>query len=245
MYRNASKHFESEECYWLFNVYVPKENGRTTEIDAIFYHKTGIYVIESKNYGGWIFGHEEQDQWTQCLPGRYGQAKKYRFYNPIKQNTSHIDCYRKWLGAEYCNVPIYSVILFGNQCELKQITLTSQNHFVGVSSDFHDIVQSAMTANRYSDMTIVKKIYTKTYPLSQASDTTKQLHVESIRSTHRPKHDQNVVTESPSELNDSIMICPLCSGKLVCRIAKRGLNQGKYFIGCSNFPKCRYTKNIN
>lgn len=40
----------------LFNCYIPKRNGGTTEIDFILIHETGIYIFESKNYGGWIYG---------------------------------------------------------------------------------------------------------------------------------------------------------------------------------------------
>lgn len=43
----------------LTNVYLPKGNGETTEIDLIYIHETGIYVLESKNYSGWIFGDEK------------------------------------------------------------------------------------------------------------------------------------------------------------------------------------------
>ena len=39
-------------------------------------------------------------------------------------------------------------------------------------------------------------------------------------------------------------ICPRCGGKLVVRTAKRGDNVGKQFYGCSNYPKCKYTRNI-
>lgn len=50
------------------NLYVPYR-GRTSEVDVLFLHETGAYVIESKNYSGWIFGSAEQRQWTQCLSG--------------------------------------------------------------------------------------------------------------------------------------------------------------------------------
>ena len=35
-------------------------------------------------------------------------------------------------------------------------------------------------------------------------------------------------------------VCPKCSGELVERTAKRGPNAGNTFLGCANFPKCRY-----
>lgn len=39
-------------------------------------------------------------------------------------------------------------------------------------------------------------------------------------------------------------ICPRCGGDLVRRVAKRGKHQGEAFLGCSGFPKCRYSRNF-
>ena len=66
------------------NAYIPCENGYT-EIDIIVIAIQAIYVIENKNYSGWIFGNENDQYWTETFPN-----KKCRFYNPIKQNTTHI-----------------------------------------------------------------------------------------------------------------------------------------------------------
>ena len=49
----------------LPNCYLPKGNGETAEVDLIFLHESGIYVFESKNYSGWIFGSENQKYWTR------------------------------------------------------------------------------------------------------------------------------------------------------------------------------------
>ena len=101
----------------LRNVYIPTNNDETTEIDLLYITQKGIFVLESKNYSGWIFGDEKQYQWTASLPNR----KKIHFYNPIKQNKNHI----KWLG-EFLQqeIPMFSLIVFSQRCELKKVTLT-------------------------------------------------------------------------------------------------------------------------
>jgi hypothetical protein len=63
----------------LTNIYVPKDDGTTTEIDLLMITKTGIYVFESKNYSGWIFGDEKNKNWTQSLKGA---KKKNKFSIP-------------------------------------------------------------------------------------------------------------------------------------------------------------------
>ena len=113
---------------FLPNCYIPKHNGGTTEIDLIFLHESGVYVIESKNYSGWIFGDEEQEYWTQCLQSVGGIAAKKQFYNPLWQNEIHIYALMELLQDD--TFPYYSYIVFGDNCELKNIRLTSGNHHV-------------------------------------------------------------------------------------------------------------------
>ncbi|MGV3591732.1 MAG: restriction endonuclease [Gammaproteobacteria bacterium] len=37
-------------------------------------------------------------------------------------------------------------------------------------------------------------------------------------------------------------MCPVCGSLMVRRVARRGLNVGKSFLGCSRYPKCRGTR---
>lgn len=110
----------------LVNVYLPKVRGEgTTEVDIVLLHESGIYSIESKNYSGWIFGNEENKNWTQTFPN----GKKQAFYNPIKQNRSHINALKKQLN-ELDEGAFKSIIVFSERCELKKIVLTSPDHKV-------------------------------------------------------------------------------------------------------------------
>ncbi len=89
IYKNLA-YLENSGCKFLFNVYIPKANNKTTEIDVLMICSQGLFVFESKNYSGWIFGNEIQRSWTQTLPKGRGHSQKERFYNPIMQNASHI-----------------------------------------------------------------------------------------------------------------------------------------------------------
>ena len=89
---------EKKGAKFLFNVYVPKENGETSEIDVLMICEKGLFVFESKNYSGWIFGTEDQLHWYQTLKKGWGKSQKEQFYNPIMQNNSHIKHLTAFLG---------------------------------------------------------------------------------------------------------------------------------------------------
>ena len=65
------------------NLVIETTNG-TTQIDHVYLSPYGLFVIETKNYTGWIFGDEHQKTWTQSIFG-----KKHTFQNPIHQNYRH------------------------------------------------------------------------------------------------------------------------------------------------------------
>ena len=105
----------SGDIYTLRNLYIPYRDI-TTEIDLVMLHETGIYVFESKNYSGWIFGNEKQQYWTQSLKG----GKKFKFYNPIHQNRTHINSLVELLRLSPDQRP-KSYVVFSNRCTLKSV----------------------------------------------------------------------------------------------------------------------------
>lgn len=98
----------------LLNAYLPKQNGQTTEVDMILITPKALYVCECKNYSGCIYGKEEDWNWTHVV-GR----KKYQFYNPIKQNETHIRAVKRVLFG-YGELPVYSLIIFQDRCKFKK-----------------------------------------------------------------------------------------------------------------------------
>jgi restriction system protein len=110
--RAASKFFLNEKLYRsLHNVTIPAKGG-TTQIDHVIASRYGIFVVEAKNYNGWIFGSERDAQWTQNLFG-----KKSRFQNPLRQNYRHIASLAEFLGLPEDR--FHSVVMFWGECEIK------------------------------------------------------------------------------------------------------------------------------
>ena len=167
--------FQSMGCKFLFNVYLPRDNGKTSEIDVIMFHPKGLFVIESKNYSGWIFGNEKSKQWTQTLPVGRRRCHKERFYNPIMQNSTHIRAIRKHIDD---TVPIYSVIAFSDKCTLKDVTVKSNVIVTYYSNLAREIKYKLSTINNYSmDSELLNKTYNKLSQYANVDEITKYKHL--------------------------------------------------------------------
>ncbi|MCI6704323.1 MAG: nuclease-related domain-containing protein [Bulleidia sp.] len=161
----------------LINAYIPKHDGTKSEIDAIMIHETGIYVFESKNYSGWIYGKEDQKQWVQVL--NYGKMKNY-FYNPIWQNKSHIENLKGFLGN--LNTKFYSFIVFSQRCELKDVkyhysncAVVNRNNLPQVLYNLVGQSQKILTTNEIDDF------YARLKPLTLITEEERKAHIESIK----------------------------------------------------------------
>jgi hypothetical protein len=109
------------------------KNGKnnTAQIDIVVATKVGLIVFEVKDYSGWIFGKGKQNKWTQVFSYgyRYRRVDKYRFYNPVLQNESHIKVLQKQ-SKQFKNLPFYSVVVFDGDCELRDVSFIPEGTFV-------------------------------------------------------------------------------------------------------------------
>ncbi len=226
---------------YLFNCYIPKENGTTTEIDVILIHESGIYVFESKNYSGWIFGNESQQYWTQTLPSGRGRSQKEHFFNPVIQNNVHL----KWL-SKYIDKDMsffYSYIIFSDRCTLKDVSIPSgQHHVINRYNVLSDVKFNARSIGQKLTENEINSLYALLQPLTQIDEAQKLAHIEAIQAKIGMSHPQN--NPNFNKPNSQGNTCPLCGGRLILRTASKGTQSGKKFWGCSNYPKCRYTRNI-
>lgn len=91
-----SGHFQLPSSLRAFHDITLKDSdGGTTQIDHLYIGPTGIFVVESKNFGGKVLGRAQDAQWTQVL----GFRRKYQFQNPIRQNFRHICVVADLLGV--------------------------------------------------------------------------------------------------------------------------------------------------
>ena len=253
--------FDKNGAQFFFNVYIPKENEETTELDIVMLTKSCIIVFESKNYSGWIFGKQNQLYWTQTLPTGRRRSMKSKFYNPIMQNKSHIKHLKNVLGSD---IPVVSVVVFSDKCTFKDVYSDCEDVYLVQRSMVASTVSAIMykyrgeVLNDLQEYELVKTMHM----YSHMSNAVKTKHVRDIKlnqiATDKQHHSsattEAVIAETPAETENQQPtfaeqgtfaddICPLCGGKLVLRKAKRGEHSGNTFYGCSNYPKCRYIRN--
>lgn len=209
IYQNLAS-YERDGAHFLFNCYLPWRSGETTEIDALMIHHSGIYVFESKNYGGIIAGKEADEYWTQTLPAKGHSMTQNTFFNPILQNHSHISCLKELLSREAREifaqtskkttkkeVPIHSVIVFSDHCDLKSVPRRTTESVTATYRTLPKIVAPIASKKRYAlSAEEVSQIAKLLYPCTQASTAQKHRHVKSVQK--RVNSSQNAGKSSKS-----------------------------------------------
>ncbi|TNY95349.1 NERD domain-containing protein [Vibrio parahaemolyticus] len=208
-----------ESDYTLIkDVTLPTSDG-TTQVDHIVVSKYGIFVVETKNMKGWIFGSARQKQWTQKI---YRHSSK--FQNPLHQNYKHIKVLETLLGCS--EEHLHSVIVFIGDSAFKTEmppNVTYARGSIRYIQQFNEVVFSDKDYARLTDS--INQIKLKRGVITDLK--------------HR-KHVKEVVASKVSSNQ-----CPRCGSEMVLRETKRGESTGKQFLGCSTFPKCRAVKQFN
>ena len=230
--RIVDRTFANTNAIPLKDLYLPWPDGGTTQIDELIIADSGIYVIEMKNYKGWIFGNEINQYWTQVLYTRYrGVSTKNRLYNPIRQNASHISCVRKNLKGY--KGPIHSLIVFSDEAEFKNVTVNSSDVYVLYKRDLRRMICEIDS----------------TYKSSISGDEINNIHAQLMQASSRTDRTHHVekiyhrLSEKEGRLEKGL--CPRCGSPLVVRTVKNGPREGSQVLGCSRYPDCRYTRKID
>jgi len=94
--------------YVINDITIKDKFGNTAQIDHIVINKSGIHVIETKNWSGIVEGKIEDKNWVESF---VKSDREYSLYNPIMQNETHIKRLRSSIGSY---VPFYNIVCFTN-----------------------------------------------------------------------------------------------------------------------------------
>lgn len=203
--------FGKVEHRQINNLIIMDNMGKTHQIDHIEIRENGIFCIETKNYIGLIYGSENQEKWTQVLYN----GEKNQFYNPLKQNNSHIYHLSMVLNRKY---RLNSVVVFVQNNADKVHCSNVVN-----LKDLKDYLKNFDDGTRYT-VREMDEIYNTLLEANNPQISNK-VHIMNVKKTQE-------------EIKKKI--CPRCGADLVERKGQYGT-----FYGCSNYPKCTFKLNSN
>ncbi len=199
------------EKYVINNFLIELEEGKTSQTDHVLINENGVFVIETKNYSGRIYGDDNSREWTQVF--NYGRTKNH-FYSPLKQNAAHAYHISTLLGED---APVYSAVVFvkGNITYIKSTRVYT---LFGLLRFIRTPRQRILTSSE------MRRYYETLTEKNRSGEISNEEHVENI---------ERMQTDIQNR------ICPRCHGTLVERKGARGV-----FLGCSNYPKCKFTMKL-
>jgi hypothetical protein len=232
------------------NVTLPCDDG-TTQIDHVIVSRFGIFVVETKNMRGWIFGTEQDAKWTQKF-----RKSSFHFQNPLRQNYKHVA-----VMAETTGLPpeaFKSMIMFIGDAKLKTgvptnvmthglATFIKSHRTPILTEDQVDHALAAIAELRLNPgikthvqhvrnvRAIVDRKGTAVSVANQPAVAPLEAMPDMLTDVAAPSPVAKVsAAESP--------ICPKCGRSMVQRVARSGPQAGKAFWGCSAYPRCRGTR---
>lgn len=164
----------------LVDLQIPTPEGNTTQIDLVFLHKTGIYVIETKNLNCTVSGNNTNDYWLK----EYSNGYSYSFHNPIFQNYTHIRSLNILL-SNYTYKCFLSFVVFGPNCSIKysdnlsnlkyKTTILNSNE---LKKKMKKTIDSRLTMISDDDL---KNIYKDLSKYARVSQADKKDHIEYVK----------------------------------------------------------------
>lgn len=200
------------EGYYVFNDIYLRQGDISVQIDHIVISVYGVFVIETKNYTGWIYGSDQSEQWVKNMYGH-----KYHFQNPLRQNYSHVKRLQNIFGLS--TDKFIPIVVFLSGATLKCHT----QGIVIYSSQLKSLMGSYTTP--ILDLLEVRKLADILLSLNISDKRDRKLHIDNVRRR---------IYQTRDSINSGV--CPKCGGRLVKRQGLYG-----QFLGCSNYPRCKFT----
>lgn len=196
-----------DEYLVINDIMIKTKDGITHQIDHVVISKYGIFVIETKQYNGYIKGNDYDKRWLI----KNGKKKIY-VNNPLHQNYGHVKSLE-----EILNLPEEKFISL--VCIPSRVTLSVKSNNV---TRIYDLIDK-ITSYKEDIIENPNEIYEIINSLNITDKVERKVHVKNAR---------EIKSNKDEELKNK---CPKCGGELIKRNGKYG-----EFMGCSNFPKCRY-----
>lgn len=235
----------------LHDLFIETNEGHSAQIDFMVICSRLVFILECKNMFGNIEINNKGDFIrTIQYDGRY---YKEGIYSPITQNKRHLEVLKEKKAGT--NQQIYNALSNLSFSSFYKSLIVLANPKTVLNDKFakKEIKQQVYKADQL--IQVIKSENSRSNLLRSSFKEMKELGEGwlsncSEHSDNRIDKSKEMIQNDQQKRNESssseatVRLCPRCGHPLVKRIARRGVNQGKEFFGCSNYPHCRYIENI-
>ena len=235
---------------------VEDEVKEALQIDHLVIHRHGLILVESKSVTGRIRVNE-QGEWVRTWSsGSRGMP------SPVLQAIRQADLLKKALHAS--KDQILGKFLFGKlqkgfrNCPFEVIVAISDQGIIERGKEIPELCKADQVPER------VKLIldrhnkaarfiggnlgWSSKDGVMEFSEEERRLIASFIVEHHYPLADRAAAPRNVPQIRPAKEIplptsaaCPRCGSPLVARTARKGTHAGDKFLGCTGYPKCRYT----
>lgn len=232
------------DMYVLQDIYI--ESGElSAQIDFYVVTPKVNFVIECKN----LFGNIEINNRGDFIRTFEINGKKIKegIYSPVTQNERHLTVIKN-KKLENANILQRVAINAYFDGDYKSLVVLANPKTV-LNSKFakKEIKEKVIRADQL--ITVIKKVCRESKTESSSKKIMRELAEGMLAQNVEERKEyirrfqkmvevvEKTISEEDEKKDD---ICPKCGNKLIERKGKYGV-----FIGCSGYPKCRFTKNID
>lgn len=172
-----------KSIYKRFHNLIINAPDGTTQIDHVVVSPYGIFVLETKNMKGWIFGTERDANWTQSL-----YNKKNSFQNPLRQNYRHTKCLAEFLDLSH--EVMHSIVFFIGECKLK--SRVPENVMTSGVADYIKGFDKVILSDHQ-----ISAVEKKISILKNDSSLSNKTHIESLKQRHGDQEENPIKKSRP------------------------------------------------
>jgi len=200
----------------MSDITLPAGNG-TTQIDHAVVSRYGVFVIETKDYSGWIFGDVKQAKWTQTIYGH-----KSRFQNPLRQNYRHTKALSELTGIPHHYFK--SIVAFAGDATFKTEMPTNVVYVRNLARHISGHKDYIIRDDQVPEVVSTIRDWAGT-----VSHEARKMHVQILQENRRPA----APNANPT--------CPRCAAPMILRTNRRDQSR---FWGCPKYPSCKGARNV-
>lgn len=247
--------------YVLHDLYL-ENKGLTAQIDYLLITRRHQFIIECKNLFGDIEITGNGDFIRTFYYGSF--RKKEGVYSPITQNRRHMELIKQIRLEQHSALikPLFEKNFFQNYRSV--VVLSNPKTVLNARYAKKEIRNQVIRADQLADY--IRKVDSEPGSVSSSDKEMEELakfflevsksnpvnYAEKYLDLISPSvSEENITIENKHEVENCVhseqqetIMCPKCGAPMVKRKAKKGINAGSFFYGCSNYPKCRSIINI-